>query len=238
MDQYNNVELTIDNLNLDSEKTVYIAIPKIIFKRTDLNQSEKMLYSLILGLSRNQYKESNASTKYLASILNLDTRTIQIYVNNLKDKGLITWRKKGPKRFFSPLYWDKDAYALITSDVLKKTSISNAYKLAYGRLVSLSLNNPFGGFNYADITEIANDMGVSNASVYRYIAELKSQSLIKRDTTTPGHRYIPLDKYSVKKAKEFKARKDKLDNMASIDMLPHEVDITDKMLDKIYKGIK
>lgn len=233
------IDLTIDNLDLSSRKNddgTYVVVPKIIFNHDKLNASEKILYSIILSLSRNQYKESSASTKYLAKVSGLSIRMIQDYINSLKEKGFITWRKKGNKRFFTPLYWDKDAHAIITSDVMKRTSMTTPYKLAYGRLTALGWNNDHGGHNYDSMEDMANDLNVSTSSAYRYIAEFKSQSLIRRDNDVTC-RYIPINKYSIANHKELKRKSAEAEKkLAEIKSVRID-DKADQVIDRIFKKI-
>lgn len=183
---------------------IFIIVPEAIFKDDRLTASEKMTYSIIEGLaSLNSYKEAYPGTKYLAKQLNLSVRQIQLIINELQKHSLISIRTSGRKRFFKPLKFHNDAYAIITSDVIKNTSMSNPYKLSYGRITALGWNNQFSGHDYGSIKEMADDLCVSESTVYRYIRVWQSKLLVSRDKNS-RLKFIPLNKFSVANQKEIK----------------------------------
>jgi len=80
-----------------------IWLPKEIIKNNDLTLAEKVMLAVFASLTKNQHKESFASNKYLANILNVTPRRVQQILSNLKAKGYVhsrnIFREEGEKFF-------------------------------------------------------------------------------------------------------------------------------------------
>ena len=63
-----------------------IWLPKEVIKNTNINDKEKMIYSMILSLSKN--KECIVTNAYISKIFNITTIQVSRIINSLKKKDL------------------------------------------------------------------------------------------------------------------------------------------------------
>ena len=64
-----------------------IWLPNEVIKNTNLSDKEKMIYSMILSLSKKQ--ECIVTNSYISKIFNITTIQVSRIVNSLKRKGLV-----------------------------------------------------------------------------------------------------------------------------------------------------
>ena len=70
----------------------FIAIPESIYSRTDLTSDEKLLYTQIIFLCKND-SGCNATNEYFSKLFGMNTRLIQRQLIKLYDKKLIMFQR-------------------------------------------------------------------------------------------------------------------------------------------------
>ena len=121
-----------------------IWLPNEVIKNTNINDKEKMIYSMILSLSKNQ--ECIVTNSYISKIFNITTIQVSRVINSLKKKGLIRVRilykqnsKEIQKRVIIPINIDVNTYKQISSkpinidvkDILNNNKIYDNKKWKY-----------------------------------------------------------------------------------------------------------
>lgn len=121
-----------------------IWLPNDVIKNTNINDKEKMIYSMILSLSKNQ--ECTVTNAYISKIFNITTIQVSRVINSLKKKGLIRVRilykqnsKEIQKRIIIPINIDVNTYKQISSkpinidvkDILNNNKIYDNKKWKY-----------------------------------------------------------------------------------------------------------
>lgn len=119
-------------------------MPNEVIKNTNINDKEKMIYSMILSLSKNQ--ECIVTNSYISKIFNITTIQVSRVINSLKKKGLIRVRilykqnsKEIQKRIIIPINTDINTYKQISSkpintdvkDILNNNKIYDNKKWKY-----------------------------------------------------------------------------------------------------------
>jgi len=96
-----------------------IWLPNEVIKNTNINDKEKMIYSMILSLSKNQ--ECIVTNSYISKIFNITTIQVSRVINSLKRKGFIkvnlTYKqnsKEIQKRVIIPINIDVNTYKQIS----------------------------------------------------------------------------------------------------------------------------
>lgn len=121
-----------------------IWLPKEVIENTNINDKEKMIYSMILSLSKNQ--ECIVTNSYISKIFNITTIQVSRVINSLKRKGFIkvnlTYKqnsKEIAKRIIIPINTDVNTYKQISSkpinidvkDILNNNKIYDNKKWKY-----------------------------------------------------------------------------------------------------------
>lgn len=121
-----------------------IWLPKEVIKNTNLNDKEKMIYAMILSLSKNQ--ECTVTNSYISKIFNITTIQVSRVINSLKKKGFIKVNliykqnsKEIQKRVIIPINSDVNTYKQISSrpvnidvkDILNNNKIYDNKKWKY-----------------------------------------------------------------------------------------------------------
>ena len=121
-----------------------IWLPKEVIENMNINDKEKMIYSMILSLSKNQ--ECIVTNSYIAKIFNITTIQVSRVINSLKKKGLIRVRilynqnsKEIQKRIIIPSNIDVNICKQISSkpintdvkDILNNNKIYDNKKWKY-----------------------------------------------------------------------------------------------------------
>ena len=121
-----------------------IWLPKEVIKNTNLNDKEKMIYAMILSLSKNQ--ECTVTNAYISKIFNITTIQVSRVINSLKKKGFINVNliykqnsKEIQKRVIIPINIDVNTYKQISSrpvnidvkDILNNNKIYDNKKWKY-----------------------------------------------------------------------------------------------------------
>lgn len=121
-----------------------IWLPKEVIKNTNLNDKEKMIYAMILSLSKNQ--ECTVTNAYIPKIFNITTIQVSRVINSLKKKGFIKVNliykqnsKEIQKRVIIPINIDVNTYKQISSrpvnidvkDILNNNKIYDNKKWKY-----------------------------------------------------------------------------------------------------------
>lgn len=121
-----------------------IWLPKEVIKNTNLNDKEKMIYAMILSLSKNQ--ECTVTNAYISKIFNITTIQVSRLINSLKKKGFIKVNliykqnsKEIQKRVIIPINIDVNTYKQISSrpvnidvkDILNNNKIYDNKKWKY-----------------------------------------------------------------------------------------------------------
>jgi len=121
-----------------------IWLPNEVIKNTNINDKEKMIYSMILSLSKNQ--ECIVTNSYISKIFNITTIQVSRVINSLKRKGFIkvnlTYKqnsKEIQKRVIIPINIDVNTYKQISSkpinidvkDILNNNKIYDNKKWKY-----------------------------------------------------------------------------------------------------------
>ncbi|BCR35566.1 helix-turn-helix domain-containing protein [Mariniplasma anaerobium] len=229
----NKVKLT-KKLNINkNDKGFYIVLSSSILD-LDLNPGEKLTLGAIVGLSKNTGK-STATTRTLADMIGVSIRTMQNYIAKLIEKEYMLYSWVGHNRHFIPLESfkkNKDAKAIITSDILKNKILTPTYKLAQGLIIARGINNDLGGYRWDSMEDMAQYMGVSLSTVYRYINQLLKAQTIIRDTKD-RLLFISNDFYSKEQRKQLKASITKVKQSSHIFIEPH----VDDALDEIYQSM-
>lgn len=115
-----------------------------VIKNTNINDKEKMIYSMILSLSKKQ--ECIVTNAYISKIFNITTIQVSRVINSLKKKGFIKVNliykqnsKEIQKRVIIPINIDVNTYKQISSrpvnidvkDILNNNKIYDNKKWKY-----------------------------------------------------------------------------------------------------------
>lgn len=121
-----------------------IWLPNEVIKKTNINDKEKMIYAMILSLSKNQ--ECTVTNAYISKIFNITTIQVSRVINALKKKGFIKVNliykqnsKEIQKRVIIPINIDVNTYKQISSrpvnidvkDILNNNKIYDNKKWKY-----------------------------------------------------------------------------------------------------------
>lgn len=121
-----------------------IWLPNEVIKNTNLNDKEKMVYSMILSLSKKQ--ECTITNSYISKIFKITTIQVSRIINSLKRKGFIKINliykqnsKEIAKRIIIPINIDVNTYKQISSkpinidvkDILNNNKIYDNKKWKY-----------------------------------------------------------------------------------------------------------
>lgn len=121
-----------------------IWLPNEVIKNTNLNDKEKMVYSMILSLSKKQ--ECTITNSYISKIFKITTIQVSRIINSLKRKGFIKVNliykqnsKEIAKRIIIPINIDVNTYKQISSkpinidvkDILNNNKIYDNKKWKY-----------------------------------------------------------------------------------------------------------
>lgn len=121
-----------------------ICLPNEVIKNTNLNDKEKMVYSMILSLSKKQ--ECTITNSYISKIFKITTIQVSRIINSLKRKGFIKVNliykqnsKEIAKRIIIPINIDVNTYKQISSkpinidvkDILNNNKIYDNKKWKY-----------------------------------------------------------------------------------------------------------
>lgn len=90
-------------------------MPSEVIKNTNLNDKEKLIYSMILSLSKKQ--ECIVTNSYISEMFNITTIQVSRIINALKRKGLIRVKiiykqnsKEIARRIITPINMDVSTY--------------------------------------------------------------------------------------------------------------------------------
>lgn len=163
--------------------STYIQIPNSI---TQLNKRCKHEEALVYAIIRNEIKDNShkasISQEQIAAIINMTERTVNSYVSDLKDSGLlkVTERKQGESEYPYNVYqFDelKKDYFMILPPLVYDNNISPKLK----GLLLLIKANCWSGTNYLKFggktTDLAKKIGVGKNS--GYLNELESKGYIR-----------------------------------------------------------
>lgn len=76
----------------------YIIIPQDILEDNELNSTDKLVYGIILSLTRNN-GFCWASNQYIADILKITTRTVSTCISKLRKLGYVQSSKNKNEKF-------------------------------------------------------------------------------------------------------------------------------------------
>lgn len=191
-----NNKTTASETKQRDDNRVYVAMSEYVLD-LDIMKGSQVVLAYIIGLSNRQNKSGKghyvyAKTTTIANQLNMTLRSVQGYIKELVDLKLLSVRYSGKKRTFKPSNFDADAKAIITDDIMKK-DWSIAYKIAHGYLVVKGLKTPTHAYEWQSMDELAEYMGVSRATAYRYIAFFDAHKVLER---LGRYNFKCLDRYS------------------------------------------
>ena len=217
------------------EVSQYVPVPAVVFDNPDLNATDKIILSWIHAFK----KETKISTSKIATSLNLTRETINYSIKKLIMLELIEQEYYcGRKRSFTSLLdptTNKDTKSLISSDVLINSELTSTFKLTLGVFIQAALgkNNYLGGYNFKNMSEIAEILKIHVSSVYRHLAHFQKLGLVEREYAS----------YLVKAKDEFSnhhheqqaiiKRNLDLTGMANGKLVVHKPDWLDEYLDEI-----
>jgi len=164
----------------------YIQIPNSI--ATKLTKKSKQEEALTYAIIRNEIKDNHfkasIAEKQIAETMKVTERTVNSYVANLKETGLlkVTERKQGeleyPYNVYQFEYLRKD-YFVILEPFLFDDNISPKLK---GLLLFIKANC-WNGTNYllfnGKTTDLPNKLGVGKNLINTYLSELESKGYIR-----------------------------------------------------------
>lgn len=165
------------------DNRIYVVVSQSIYRRNDIKAGAKIVFSYLNGLSianKNQNKKAHVviKSKTIAKQLNMNIRTVQQYIKELIDSKDLKLTIYGKSRALEPINLYYDSFSIITDETLKNDNLKPTHKLTHGIFVSKGLKTETHAFNFTDIETIATYMACSQATAYRHIKLLKSQSLI------------------------------------------------------------
>lgn len=191
-----NIKTTASETKQRDKKRVYVAMSEYVLD-LDIMKGSKVVLSYLIGLSNAQNKGGKghhvyAKTTTIANQLNMTLRSVQLYIKELVDLKHLSVKWNGKKRTFKPNNFDTDAKSIITDDILKK-DWSIAVKIANGYLVVKGLKTESHAYEWQNMQELADHMGVSRSSAYRYIAFFNAEKVLER---LGKYNFKCLDRYS------------------------------------------
>ena len=212
------------------------------------------------------------SAKKIAELTGENVNNVYNHINWLKENKFIMQLKRGISRLFLPLFvadkdyetylknakvkellvnskiklkkisiFISDAKAIIPTKVLR-SNLNPVHKLAYGMFVSRSLNNPGGSWQYDSVADMAEYLGVSIATAYRYLKVLTSTKVygFYLHKENAKQQYTPKDTFTIEHAKIMLKKREK--NPYNIDNLEIKSDSplasTSKVNPKLEAAIK
>ena len=166
--------------------STYIQIPNSI--TTKLTKKSKHEEALTYAIIRNEIKDKSLKAsipeKQIADIVNMSERTVNSYVSELKNVGLLNEpaRKQGKSKYPYNSYQLEELtkdYFIILPPILKDNNISSKLK----GLLLLIKANCLKGTNYlhynGETTDLASTLRVGKNQIKGYLEELKSKGYIR-----------------------------------------------------------
>lgn len=166
--------------------SAYIQIPNSI--TTKLTKKSKHEEALTYAIIRNEIKDKSLKAsipeKQIADIVNMSERTVNSYVSELKNVGLLNEpeRKQGKSKYPYNSYQLEELtkdYFIILPPILKDNNISSKLK---GLLLFIKANC-LKGTNYlhynGETTDLASTLRVGKNQIKGYLEELKSKGYIR-----------------------------------------------------------
>ena len=166
--------------------STYIQIPNSI--KTKLTKKSKQEEALVYAIIRNEIKDKSHKAsipeKQIADIIKMSERTVNSYVSDLKNIGLLNEpeRKQGKSEYPYNSYQFKELtkdYFMILPPLLNDDNISPKLK---GLLLFIKANC-WSGTNYIRFngvtTDLAKTLGVGKNYINGYLEELKSNGYIR-----------------------------------------------------------
>ena len=163
----------------------YIQIPNSIAELTEKSKHNK---AIVYAIIRNQIKDNSLKAsipeKQIADIINMSERTVNSYVSELKNVGLLNVpkRKQGDSEYPYNVYQFnqlKKDYFIILPPILFDNNISPKLK---GLLLFIKANC-WKGTNFLQYngktTDLAKKLGVGENLIRGYLEELKSKGYIR-----------------------------------------------------------
>ncbi len=170
-------------------------IPSKIFKNNYLSDGAKVFYGVIVSLSYNE-GYAFAATSYYASVVGRKRRSIQYYISELSEAGVIKVQYKGRFRMLIPVILpvDNNDRFVIPGEVLASDDTSSAVKLSYGLIQYKSVNKK-GFFGFNDISDVAKMIGKSESTAYRHIRAYKKLDIVKIEKEKGNIRIYTFSQY-------------------------------------------
>ena len=166
--------------------STYIQIPNSI--TTKLTKKSKHEEALTYAIIRNEIKDKSLKAsipeKQIADIVNMSERTVNSYVSELKNVGLLNEleRKQGKSKYPYNSYQLEELtkdYFIILPPILKDNNISSKLK---GLLLFIKANC-LKGTNYlhynGETTDLASTFKVGKNQIKGYLEELNSKGYIR-----------------------------------------------------------
>jgi len=166
--------------------STYIQIPNSI--TTKLTKKSKHEEALTYAIIRNEIKDKSLKAsipeKQIADIVNMSERTVNSYVSELKNVGLLNEpeRKQGKSKYPYNSYQLEELtkdYFIILPPILKDNNISSKLK---GLLLFIKANC-LKGTNYlhynGETTDLASTLKVGKNQIKGYLEELNSKGYIR-----------------------------------------------------------
>lgn len=170
-------------------------IPKSIFYHDKISTGAKVFYGMLYFLARNKhehysnhvdpvYAKNNYFCVQLGRTSKHAVRSIQKYISELYTQKLINVEFVNGHRQLTPYFLirsDSDIASYIPPEVVKNNDLSSSEKLSLGFL-NWKTGNENGYYN-TTVTEIAEKIERSRATVYRHLRSFRRGKLIttKRD---------------------------------------------------------
>ena len=164
----------------------YIQIPNSI--TTKLTKRSKHEEAIVYAIIRNEIKDKSLKAsipeKQIADIVNMSERTVNSYVSELKNVGLLNEleRKQGKSKYPYNSYQLEELtkdYFIILPPILKDNNISSKLK---GLLLFIKANC-LKGTNYlhynGETTDLASTFKVGKNQIKGYLEELNSKGYIR-----------------------------------------------------------
>lgn len=239
-----------DNMknNDNKDNRFYVVMSEWVLNQ-DIMKGSQVVLAYLIGLANSNKKANKKahaiiSTKKIAAQLNMTIRSVQHYLKELTDNEILSKVSYGRNSAYTPNNLDTDAKAIITDEVLK-SNYSIAYKIAHGLLVVKGLKTDSHSFAWPDMQALAEYMGVSVSSAYRYIHFLEAQSLISRVSRC---NFKCIDRYSkeyhdnldLQRYNNIKKREKLINDLIEMNdnLAPNERARADRALASIYASIK
>lgn len=179
-------------------KPVDALIPSGVYYDKNLSDGAKVFYGVIISMSQ-KHECAFAGTYTFSKIIGRSTRSIQYYISELEERGLINLRFVGTKRELWPQVWpyDNSDQFIIPAEIVKSTTTSAAVKLSYGVIQYKSANkNGYFGFN--NVQEIAKLIDKSLSTAYRHLKEFLRLGVAKLNKTDNQSKIYTFNSYQTK----------------------------------------